>query len=335
MVSVVTVAKHAGVSSATVSRVVAGRVPVSAETRARVMEAIEELGYRPNEAARSLRMGRGRAVALVTGDIEQGIHAALAKHVQSALEGLGFDLLLFNLGHREELLHHLLTRAPSLGLRGVLLSLPHDLDMTALAPLIRELADGGIEVVSVSQDLSRHGIASILHDDSGGAAAAVTHLLDRGRGPVAFVGRVAPSAVGRARFNGYRDALAGRGQALDPALVWDISQGYRADAGYQATTRALAQGLRFSSVLAASDELALGTMAAVIDHGLSVPDDVAVVGFGGLGWGAYARPAMTTVALDVGAVGQAVAEVFAVRDHVPHPVTHRVIPARLVLRQSA
>src|SRR5215468_7925940 len=89
MVSVVAVASHAGVSPATVSRVLAGRVPVSAETRARVLEAIEQLGYRPNEVARSLRAGRGRSVALVTGDIEQGIYATLAKRVQGELETLG------------------------------------------------------------------------------------------------------------------------------------------------------------------------------------------------------------------------------------------------------
>ena len=95
-----------------------------------------ELGYRPNEVARSLRAGRGRAVALVTGDIEQGIYAALAKHVQSELEALGLDLLLFNLGHREDRLRHFLERAPSLGLRGVVLTSPHVMDMDGLMPVI-------------------------------------------------------------------------------------------------------------------------------------------------------------------------------------------------------
>ena len=129
MVSVVAVATHAKVSPATVSRVLAGRVPVAAETRARVLKAIEQLGYRPNEVARSLRVGRGRSVALVTGDIEQGIYATLAKHVQGELEALGLDLVLFNLGHRQDRLRHFLERAPSLGLRGILLSSPHVMDM--------------------------------------------------------------------------------------------------------------------------------------------------------------------------------------------------------------
>ena len=145
MVSVVAVASRAKVSPATVSRVLAGRVPVATETRARVLKAIEQLGYRPNEVARSLRAGRGRSVALVTGDIEQGIYAALAKHVQGELEALGLDLVLFNLGHRQDRLRHFLERAPSLGLRGILLSSPHVMDMEELAPVMSAAAKSGID----------------------------------------------------------------------------------------------------------------------------------------------------------------------------------------------
>jgi len=159
----------------------------------------------------------------------------------------------------------------------------------------------------------------------------VAHLLSGGRAPVAFVGRIATSAVGRARFEGYRKALKARGRKLDPALVWDISQGYRADAGYQAMSQALATGLRFGAVLAASDELAMGCMAAAADRGLAVPDDVAVVGFGGLAWVAFARPAMTTVALDSAEIARAVGAFFKGTA----AAKRRVIPANLVLRQSA
>lgn len=332
MVSVVAVANRAGVSPATVSRVLAGRVPVAAETRAKVLEAIERLGYRPNEVARSLRAGRGRSVALVTGDIEQGIYASLAKHVQGELEALGLDLLLFNLGHREDRLRHFLERAPSLGLRGVLLSSPHVMDMRELAPAIEGAAKSGIEVLSVSQDLSSFGIASIIHDDRGGAAAATAHLLASGRAPIAFVGRIGSSAIGRARFDGYRDALSANGQAVDPALVWDISQGYRADAGYQAASEAFARKLGFRAILAASDELALGCMAAAADRGLAIPGDVACVGFGGLAWGTFSRPSMTTVSLDTDAIAHVVGEFFKGGATM---AARTIIPTKLVLRQSA
>ena len=151
-------------------------------------------------------------MALVTGDIEQGIYAALAKHVQGELEALGLDLVLFNLGHREDRLRHFLERAPSLGLRGIVLSSPHVMDMDELMPVIETATKSGVEILSVSQDLSPFGITSIIHDDVGGAASAVAHLLDRGSAPIAFVGRIATSAIGRARFDGYRDALLAHGQ---------------------------------------------------------------------------------------------------------------------------
>ena len=255
--------------------------------------------------------------------------------MQGELETLGLDLVLFNLGHRQDRLRHFLERAPSLGLRGVLLSSPHVMNMDELAPALQSAAKSGIDILSVSQDLSGHGIPSIVHDDVGGAAAATAHLIDRGRAPIAFVGRIATSAIGRARYEGYCQALKAHRLKVDPTLVWDISQGYRADAGHQATSEALAKGLQVRAIVAASDELALGCMAAAADRGLAVPGDLAVVGFGGLAWVGFTRPAMTTVALDSGAIARAVGEFFKARDSGAKPGKRRVIPAHLVLRQSA
>jgi DNA-binding LacI/PurR family transcriptional regulator len=335
MVSVVAVARRAGVSPATVSRVLGGRVPVTPETRARVIEAIEQLGYRPNEVARTLRAGRGRAVALVIGDVEQGINGALAKNVQKELESQGLDLLLFDLGHRQDRLRHILERAPSLGLRGLLLSSPHVMDMEVLAPAIQAATERGIDVLSVSQDLSPYGITSVVNDDAGGAAAATAHLLTHLHAPVAFVGRIATSAIGRARFDGYRDALMAHGQPFDPSLVWDISEGFRADAGYRAASDALDRGLRFRSILAASDELALGCMAAAADRGLTIPGDIAFVGFGGLGLGAFARPSITTVALDVETAARTVRSIFEAGQDSARSAHRHLIPTQFVRRQSA
>src|SRR5258708_4565395 len=143
------------------------------------------------------------------------------------------------------------------------------------------------------------------------------------------------SAIGRARFDGYRDALLAHGQTLDPALVWDISEGYRADAGYRAASEALANGLRFRAVLAASDELALGCMAAAADRGLAMPGDIAFVGFGGLGWGVFSRPSMTTLSLDVDAVPPPVRDILQTRPDGPAPSPRPVIPTNLVPRQPA
>src|SRR5690606_26961455 len=141
----------------------------------------------------------------------------------------------------------------------------------------------------------RYGVPSIVHDDAGGAQAAVRYLHEQGRTPIAFLGRVKTSAVGRERFNGYRRGLEAIGGEFCKEWVFAFGEGDRAEAGYHAISRALSDGHRFTAVLAASDELALGGIAAAADAGLSVPEDVAFVGFGGLEWVQYTRPALTTV----------------------------------------
>jgi DNA-binding LacI/PurR family transcriptional regulator len=275
------------------------------------MRSVTELGYRPNAIAQSLRRGRGRSVALVTGDIEQGIYAALAKEVQVKLAEVDLDLMLFDMAHSEERLSHLLERSASLGLRGLLLATPHRMRIDDLLSLRQAASKAGVFTLSVSQRLDKYGIPSIVPDDVAGAGTAMRHLLERGREPVAFLGRITTSAVGGLRFEGYRNALGAAGIEIDEALVWDIARGYRSEAGYEAVAAALGRGLQFGAVLAASDELALGGMAAAFDAGRRIPEDVAFVGVGGLRWGAYTRPALTTVSQDVQSLASAVGAAFA------------------------
>lgn len=334
MVSLFDVAREAGVSPATVSRVISGGAAVAVETRARVMSAVNHLGYRPNAIAQSLRRGRGRTIALVTGDIEQGIYAALAKEVQSRLAEIDLDLLLFDMAHSQERLTHLIERSASLGLRGVLLAAPRTMSMERLLPIVQTATEAGVAIVSLSQRLESHGIASIVPGDADGAVGAMRHLKERGRWPVAYLGRIETSAVGRQRFEGYRRALEEAGAPFDPDLAWDISKGDRSEAGYAALRRAMEKGLRFSAVLAASDEIALGGMAAALDLGRPVPEDIAFIGFGGVRWGQFTRPALTTLSLDVGELARAVASHFTALIEERECPLLTTVPLRLIVRGS-
>jgi DNA-binding LacI/PurR family transcriptional regulator len=304
MVNVLDVAERANVSSATVSRVLTGSPLVRAETRDRVIAAAEALGYQPNAFARSLRKGRGSSIALVTGDIEHGIYPALAKHLQRELELTGFSLVLFNLDHQQERLRHMLKNAAAMGLRGLFLASADIADMAELRPLVERAKANGIAILSVSQRLERYGIDSIVHDDRAGAEMAVRHMLERGRTAIAYLGRITSSAVGGERAIGYERALREAGVPVDPGLVWNVRVGFRGEAGYRMTNSALDCGVRFDAIVAASDELASGAIAALHDHGLSIPGDVAVTGFGGIGWGSYIRPALSTIDLDIAAMAE-------------------------------
>jgi DNA-binding LacI/PurR family transcriptional regulator len=335
VVTVVDVAQRAGVSPTTVSRVLLSRDIVSPETRARVLEAVEALGYQPNPMAQGLRMGRGRSVALLVGDIEQSVYAALTKHVQAALEAIGLELLLFNLGHRQDRLRGLLGRAAALRLRGICIASSDVIPIRELGPTIQGLVDGGIPVISIGQRLDRAGIPSVTHDDTAGVSRAVSYLVETGRAPIAYLGRIKSSAAGRARFQGYRQALRRAGIAFDERLVWESENKYRYEAGYAEMTAAMARGVSVRGVLAASDELALGAMAAALDGGLRVPEDIAFIGFGGVSWGAHTRPALTTIAGNPEALGEHVRAIFqAVEDDREIPLLSS-IELKLIRRQSA
>lgn len=299
MVSVLDVAKLARVSTATVSRVLSGSPLVRAETRAKVLKVAQELGYHPNSFARNLRKGRGSSVALVAGDIEHGIYPSLARHLQSELEQLGLTLVLYNLGHQPERLHRVISQAAAMGLRGLLLASADVADMDVMKPLVAKARHTGVAILSVSQRLEDFGIDSIVHDDRAGAAMAVEYLAGRGRRRIAFLGRISPSMVGRERARGYAEGLEKAGLQPYPELVWDILDTFRGEAGYQMTLRALDAGIKFDAIVAASDELASGAIAALHDRNYAVPEDVAVTGFAGLDWGNYIRPALTSVRLDV------------------------------------
>lgn len=331
--TVIDVARRAGVSAATVSRVLAGRNVVAAETRARVLEAVRALSFQPNAFAQGLRSGRGQAVALLVSDIEQTVYSALTKHVQAALEELGLDLLLFNLGHREDRLRGLLERATALRLRGIVIASNDVIPMRELKPLIAGLQGQGVSIVSIGQRLDRFGIPSVVHEETAAAARAAQYLLDSGRTPVAYLSRIKNSATGQERYRGYVAALKGAGVEVDPDLVWDCS--YRYAAGYEAMSRALDRKLVLRALLAASDELALGAMAAALDRGLSVPQDLAIVGFGGIAWGEHVRPALTTLGADPKAISEHVRDVFRGLIEGRAVPLQTVVKRPLLLRQSA
>jgi len=289
--TVIDVAREAGVSLATVSRVLNGSAPVSPVLREKVSAAVRALEFRPNLMAQGLRRGHSNTVALLVGDIAQRHFAELTMHVQAALEEIGASLMLFNLGHSAARLLDFLERAPSMKLRGVAIALS-DTVPAAVEPLVAEIRRGDIAVVAIGQNLTRYGIPSIVHEERAAAQRSTAYLLGKGHRRIAYVGRIKGSAVGSERFRGYRAALRAAG-VFDDALVFDLA--FRYAAGRDAIVRARENGIAFTAVQGGSDEIAMGALAALRDLGLRVPDDVAVVGFGDVDMGAYLRPALTTL----------------------------------------
>lgn len=329
MPTVLDVARLAGVSSATVSRVLSGDAKVSEHTRERVLVAIKEIDYRPNEMAKSLRKGRGNSVALLVGDIEQSIYSALTKQVQMALEEVGLDLVLYNLSHRDDRLSHLLDRAAAMQLRGVAIATTDPIPLKQIQPIVTELQKQKILVVSIGQRLQKYGIPSIAYEEHEATRRSVGYLIKSGRRTIAYVGRIT-SAIGAERYRGYCLALKDAGISLRKELVWDAA--YRHAGGYTAMMRAVERKIKVDAVQAGSDEIAFGVMAALLDRKLRIPEDVAVIGFGNTAWSEFARPSLTTLSVSPEVVAASMQAIF--REEEPE-LPAALIPRELLRRQSA
>jgi DNA-binding LacI/PurR family transcriptional regulator len=282
----------AGVSRATVSRVINRSPKVSPEARLAVERAIAELGYTPNRAARSLVTRRTDVVALFVSEPEERvfsdpIFAAVVRGMSAATADVDMTLVLVMAqdDDERERARRFLRRDHVDGV--VLMSLHGD------EPLPRQLVGEGMPTVQIGRPLGRAAAPYVDADNRGGARLAVEHLLAGGRRAIATVTGPSNMNAGIDRFDGYRDALAAAAIELRPALVEEGDFGEAS--GYRAMKALLLREPRIDGVFAASDLMALGALRALREAGREVPDDVGVVGFDDAPLASHSVPPLTTV----------------------------------------
>jgi DNA-binding LacI/PurR family transcriptional regulator len=289
------VAELSGVSMRTVSNVVRGTGRASASTRARVLRAVEELGYRPNAAARGLRTGRSGVLSLAVPGLSVPYFAELADNVmrEAALHGCTV-LVECTDGRPETELRIALGQGDQL-VDGVILS-PLALDQEAVAE-----AETRAPLVLLGERVHDLPCTHVMIDNEQAAREATEHLLALGRRRIAVIGRQqSPYAeTSRVRLAGYRAALRAAGLEYDEALAREATWYGRAD-GAAAMTALLRLGgaKRPDAVFCFADTLAEGAMHAVREAGLRIPEDIAFVGFDDLDQARYAAPPLTSVAPD-------------------------------------
>jgi DNA-binding LacI/PurR family transcriptional regulator len=283
-----TVAARAGVSRATASRVVNHLDRVAPHVVASVNAAIEELGYVPNQAARSLARRRTAVVAVVIPESTERLFtdpffAAVVQGAAAYLAGTDYTLSLVLGSNGGEKSRRYLTGG---NVDGVLVVSQHEGDL----PLTRL----GLSVPIVFAGRPAVDFGDRGHfvdvDNRAAAAEAVRHLVDRGRTRIATIAGAQDLAAGRERLAGWQDALAGAGLAAELVAVGDFSP----ESGAVALEGLLA-GPRFDAVFAANDQMAFGALSALTRARLVVPDDVAVVGFDDDQFSRAARPTITTI----------------------------------------
>ncbi|GAB1643342.1 LacI family DNA-binding transcriptional regulator [Krasilnikovia sp. MM14-A1259] len=327
------VARRAGVSRATVSRVVNGSTTVAASIRDAVNQAVAELGYVPNQAARSLVTQRTESIALILPETASRVFSddmffpAVIRGVSTELEAADKQLVLMMAGSAAS--HDRVERYAMAGhVDGVMFASMHGAD-----PLPGTLARLGIPVVCSGRPMSPtvNEVPYVDVDHFGGVAAAVRHLIGTGHRRIATIAGPQDMIAGVDRLAGYRAVLNEAG------LPEHVTTGdFTRESGVQAMHRLLTEDPELDAVFVASDLMAHGALQALREFGRRVPSDVAVIGFDDFEISRYSDPPLTTVRQPIVDMGRTMAKLMlALVDDRTEVAGSVVLPTELVVRDSA
>jgi DNA-binding LacI/PurR family transcriptional regulator len=326
------VADRASVSMRTVSNVVNGYEHVSAKMRHKVFEAINELDYRPNLLARTLRTGRTGVLALVVPEIDVPYFSELARDVIKAAAEFGYRVMIDQTGHDHERERELLTGGDRTMLFDGIMFSP----LVTTAELLDMADRATLPLVLLGEHQFDGRYDHVAIDNKQAAEEATTHLIEIGRRRIAAIGEqpLENYETPQLRTAGYLAALATGGIDADPRLMRAATHYGRAE-GYAAATELLALKPRPDAIFCYSDLLAIGALKAVFDAGLRVPEDVAVIGIDDIEEGQFSRPTLSTVSLDTPFIAHhAVARIMS-RIEDPETEPEEVVaPHTLIVRQS-
>ncbi|MCU1445527.1 LacI family DNA-binding transcriptional regulator [Cryobacterium sp.] len=285
------VAALAGVSIKTVSNVVHDFEHIRPATRTKVRAAIDELGYKPNITARSLRSGRTGVIGLALPELSLSYFAELADAIIQAAERRHLVVLLEQTGGGDRDREIAMLSSPRLQLTDGLIFSP-----LGMSTDDAELLNVGYPLVLLGERVFGSPVDHVTMHNVEAAKAATRHLISRGRRRIAVIGAHEGELVGSAalRLQGYREALSESGIPFDPALIGHVGLWHRLD-GAEAMRAMIDSGVNFDAVFGLNDALALGAMRVAQVAGLRVPEDVMFMGFDGLDETQYSLPTLSTI----------------------------------------
>ncbi|PJE95740.1 LacI family transcriptional regulator [Streptomyces carminius] len=328
-VTIADVARAAGVSKSTVSRVLNAKDEVDAGTAERVRAVIARLGYVPSSRAVELARGRGRTVGVLASSLSWPWTAEVVQGALDTVEAAGYGLLLFTRNHGPRSMARFAGQISAAAFDGLLVVGPQD----ALDPVAAALRPD-LPVVLVDDRTDRPRFPSVTVANTLGGELAARHLLALGRRtPLVVTGPPHFGSV-RGRLAGFLGALEAHGVEHDPRRT--VEGDFTERSGEEAVEKLLADGITPDAVFAHNDLCAAGALRALRTAGLRVPGDVAVVGFDDIPLAAYTDPPLTTVRQPLRAMGEAAAALLLARvNGGPPPAGPVVLPAELVVRGSA
>jgi len=288
------VAMLAGVHSSTVSRVLRGKenIPVSEETRQRILEAVRQLNYRPDKTARALRMRKSDAVGLVIPNIASPYFSGIAKELDILCHNAGYSLMIYDTNENQEkeivVIEDLLSR----GVDGFVIAPVQDADSH-----IRQLVEQNIPLVLIDRDFETMETHAVICDDEMSAYKAVSYLSDLGHKRIGFVsGRQNLYPVLK-RLDGYRKGLNDFNLEKDPAFI--ASGGPTLESGYASTVNLLSLPNKPTALLVSGTIITVGVLKAIQEKGLSIPEDVSIISYTDTIYAPFLSTPITTISHSV------------------------------------
>ena len=325
-VSIKDLATAAGVSHSTVSRAIRGAGRVSAATRARILTLAREMGYYPNEAARSLVMGRTKTIGVVVTTIGDPFVTQVVNGIEDAAHEAGYSVFLSSSRNQADREMAVVRVFRQRRVDAVIVT------SSRVGSLYGDaLAEFGVPIVLINSQHEGRYLYSIAVDDTQGAELAVEHLLQLGHRRIGYVGSETRPVSCTRRKAGYRQALARHGLALDPSLNVQPQAANDLSAGRLGLEMLLPANP--SAIFAYNDVIAIGALLEARKQGIAIPDQVSLMGFDDIEATEFVTPTLTTVRQPKADMGRAAVEmVLALLKG--DEVSNRWLPGELVVRES-
>ncbi|MBG8945064.1 LacI family DNA-binding transcriptional regulator [Vibrio cholerae] len=329
MATINDVCKLAGVSKATVSRVLNETGQVKAQTREAVLAAMQQLGYQPNSLAQALATNTTNSIGLVLPHFESSYFGSILFEAEQGAQKAGKKLLVVNSKNSEQGEKEAVATLAAQRCDAILLYSRH-LSEVQLLELQQQYPS---PLVILNRRLHHPQLHSFGLDQTQIAQLAMQHLLNLGHRHIACITSPLVSETGKIRYQVYQQALHEQGIELNSSLV--IEGDNTLLGGYQAMQQLLQQGISMSAVFACNDDMALGAMRAMHEHGINVPKQVSLIGIDNEPAAAFAIPSLSSVSLPIGELTQqAMSLAVEIANKKPQDAQHRLYQGSLIARES-
>lgn len=319
------VAREAGVSPSTVSRILNGTAVVSEAKKKAVEDAVAKLGFVPNPMARGLAGGRTFSIGVITQAIDSPFYGAALRGIEDRLDPAGYSPLFVSGHWNAETEARCVDILLSRRVDGIIVLTGRLTDQTLKA------CSKSVPVVVTGRNLKTSNLCSLNFDNFMGGRMATQHLIELHHSRIAFVAGDPQHPDATQRLMGYKAALKEASIAFDPKLV--VQGDYNESSGLMAVTQLLTAQQRFTAIFAANDQMAIGAAHGLHRHGLRIPDDVSLIGFDDLPTSLYALPPLTTIHQPAYELGQLASTVMMQLLSGEKPALQMPAP-RLIVRES-